>query len=109
MNISNGPALRALPAATWLTVGRRHQVWGFIVFILGTLVCVRRRVCAGSMLLCARVRSFTLVLGMPRERCPGFGQVNSSIRFVFDSLKVHHDTLRYLGMYLLISYEDYMK
>ena len=30
----------------------------------------------------------------------------SSIRFLLDSLKVHHDTLRYPGMYQLMSFED---
>ena len=32
--------------------------------------------------------------------------VYSSIRFTLDSLRVHYDTLRYSGMYRLMSYED---
>ena len=44
-------------------------------------------------------------LGRRKTICESF----SAIRFVLDGLKVHHDTLRYLGMYRLMWYEDYMK
>ena len=66
----------------------------------------RQKYCSEVLLLAEKPSGGNQVDGLPPASS---FEIFLVIYFILNSLKVHHDTLKYLGMYHLMPFEDWMK